>query len=176
MKQKEASVLGELEKVNEGWQLRFVRELRHSPERVWRALTEPQDLAKWFPDTIFVPKEWRVGASLHFKHEGVYAFDGEVLVYEPPRVLELRWGTDLLRFEIEPRGSGSVLTLIDTIDEVGKAARDSAGWHACLDRLEHALDGVSQPSLDDEWPALNCEYARKFGPEAATIAPPEGIG
>ena len=168
-------MLGELERVSEGWQLRFTRELRHSPERVWRALTEPQDLREWFPDTIVVPQEWRVGAKLEFKHEGVYAFDGEVLVFQPPRVLELRWGTDLIRFEIQPRGSGSVLTLIDTIDELGKAARDSAGWHVCLDRLEHALDGTPAPSMETAWPDLNKEYAKKFGRDAATIGPPEGL-
>jgi uncharacterized protein YndB with AHSA1/START domain len=166
-------VLGELERVGDLWELRFERRLRHSPERVWKALTDPEELKKWFPDTIVV-SEWRVGARLQFRHEGgLYAFDGEVLAYDPPRVLEIRWGTDRVRFEVEPAKDGSVLTLIDTIDQVGKAARDAAGWHVCLDRLEAALDGKPAPP-DDAWNDLNRDYVKKLGPEAATIGPPEG--
>jgi uncharacterized protein YndB with AHSA1/START domain len=156
------------------WELRFERRLKHSPERVWKALTEPAELKEWFPDTIVV-SEWRVGAPLQFRHEGgLYAFDGEVLAYDPPSVLEIRWGTDRVRFEVEPSKDGSMLRLIDTIDEVGKGARDAAGWHMCLDRLDAALDGDPAPAAGDEWPGLNREYVKKFGPEAATIGPPEG--
>ena len=166
-------MLGELEQVGDLWELRFERRLRQSPERVWKALTEPEELKTWFPDTIVV-SEWRVGARLQFRHEGgLYAFDGEVLAYDPPRVLEIRWGTDRVRFEVEPAKDGSVLTLIDTIDQVGKAARDAAGWHVCLDRLEAALDGKPAPP-DDAWNDLNRDYVKKLGPEAATIGPPEG--
>ena len=169
---KEANnVLGELERAGDLWELRFTRHLRHSPERVWKALTEPGELKSWFPDTIVV-HEWRVGARLEFRHEGgLYAFDGEVLVYDPPRALAIRWGTDHLRFEVEPEEDGSVLTLIDTIDERGKAARDAAGWHLCLDRFEATVDEAPAPSFDG-WKAVNREYVEKFGPEASTIGPP----
>lgn len=167
-------MLGELEKVGERYELRFERHLAHSPERVWKALTEPDELRKWFPDTIVV-KEWRVGAPLQFRHEaGIYAFDGEVVAYEPPRLLEIRWGTDKIRFEVEPTRTGSKLTLIDTIDELGKAARDGAGWHACLDALERALDGKPRPETN-VWAEVHEDYVKKFGPEASTIGPPEGI-
>ncbi|HKW68964.1 MAG TPA: SRPBCC family protein [Candidatus Dormibacteraeota bacterium] len=167
-------MLGELEPVSDRWQLRFERKLKHPPAKVWAALTQPDELRKWFPDTIVV-SEWRVGARLQFRHEGgLYAFDGEVLVHEPPRVLEFGWGTDRIRFEVAPAANGSVLTLIDTIDDVGKAARDAAGWHVCLDALEAALDGRESRSMGDAWPAINRDYITKFGPEAATIGPPQG--
>jgi len=166
-------VLGELDQVGSGWQLKFRRELAHPPARVWEALTEPDELRRWFPDEIVV-SDWRVGSRLEFKHEGKLVFDGEVLAFEPQRLIEIRWGTDRVRFEIEPHRSGTVLTLIDTIDEVGKAARDGAGWHMCLDALEAALDGQAVPSMADAWPGLNSDYAKKFGREAATIGPPEG--
>ena len=67
-----------------------------------------------------------------------------------------------------------MLTLIDTIDEVGKAARDGAGWHVCLDRLEHALDGKPASHAEEQWTTVHRDYVKKFGPEAATIGPPEG--
>jgi uncharacterized protein YndB with AHSA1/START domain len=167
-------VLGELVETGKNWQLRFKRQLRHSPARVWSALTEPDELRQWFPDTIVV-SEWRVGARLQFRHEGgAYAFDGEVLVFDPPRALEIRWGTDRVRFEVEPADDGSVLTLIDTIDELGKASRDAAGWHVCLDAFEAALDGDSAPA-QDAWKSVNRDYVKTFGAEASTIGPPEGF-
>jgi hypothetical protein len=64
-----------------------------------------------------------------------------------------------------------VLTLLDTFDEQGKAARDAAGWHVCLDALERELDVSSTP--DTGWQTLNAEYVKEFGPEASTIGPPE---
>ena len=68
-------------------------------------------------------------------------------------------------------GQDCTLTLTDTIDELGKAARDAAGWHVFLDRLEAALDGAP---TDSRWAPLNERYAQEFGPEASTIGPPSG--
>ena len=99
-------------------------------------------------------------------------FDGELLVYDPPRTLEMRWGTDILRFELRPDGAGTVLAFSDTITEVGKGARDTAGWHVCIDRLESALDGTS-PDGNPHWKLLNEMYVERFGPEASTIGPPQ---
>ena len=167
---------GELEQLSDGrWRLRFTRALAHPPEKVWRAITEPEHLAHWFPTTI--EGDRAAGAPLRFgpapgMGEG---FDGEVLAYEPPAVLEFRWGTDVLRLEVEPDGDGSRLTLLDTIDELGKAARDGAGWHTCLDQLDHHLDGTTPPwSASDRWRAVHPSYLEDFGPEAATIGPPAG--
>ena len=167
-------MIGDLAKAGEHWELRFRRELRHPVARVWEALTEPEELRKWFPDTVMV-SEWKVGAKMEFRDANarIQAFDGEVLAYDPPRLLEFRWGTDRIRFEVAPRGEGCTLTLVDTIDELGKAARDGAGWHVCLDALEHALGGTRAAAPSD-WKQLRDEYAAKFGPEAATIGPPEG--
>ena len=164
---------GTLERTPAGPRLRFTRHFAHAPEKVWRALTEPDELKAWFPDTIRVDR-WAVGAPLRFEHaEG--GFDGEVLAFDPPRLLELRWGTDTLRFEVEADGDGARLTLLDTLDVLGKAARDGAGWHTCLDLLEHRLDGSAPPwSTSDRWRAVHPGYVEALGPEAATIGPPEG--
>lgn len=168
-------VNGRLEQAGDRWRLRFTRHLAQDQETVWRALTEPEHLATWFPDGI--RGEWRVGGELRFGHIGTeQSFSGRVLAFEPPSVVEFTWGTDTLRFEVEPDGSsGSLLTLVDTFDEVGKAARDAAGWHVCLDALEQHLAGAEQPERPGErWPEVHEAYVRSFGPEAATIGPPEG--
>jgi uncharacterized protein YndB with AHSA1/START domain len=156
---------------DDNWQIRFTRSLPHPPEKVWRAITETEHLKAWFPDTVvgaFAP-----GAELRFEY-AAGSFDGRVITMDPPKLLEILWGTDTLRFELRPDGAGTELVFTDTITEVGKAARDTAGWHGCLDRLESALSG-SPSAANADWKVLNDLYAERFGPEAATIGPPEGM-
>jgi uncharacterized protein YndB with AHSA1/START domain len=44
--------IGELDRSGPRPQLRFTRALPHSPEKVWRAITEPKHRKNWFPDTV----------------------------------------------------------------------------------------------------------------------------
>jgi uncharacterized protein YndB with AHSA1/START domain len=163
---------GKLEQAGTRWRLRFTRQLAHSPQRVWSAITEPVHLAAWFPDEIVVER-WEVGAPLRFVHPSI-EFDGEVLAVQPPSLLEFRWGSDTIRLQIEPVGGGCTLTLIDTIDELGKAARDGAGWHVCLDALELDLDRKPKPWEDSaHWREVHLGYVEAFGAAAAAIGPPE---
>jgi uncharacterized protein YndB with AHSA1/START domain len=164
---------GRLEQVDGEWQVRFTRRLAHPPEKVWRALTEPEHLSTWFPTDIEGDRE--AGAKLRFvfrEDEGP-SFDGEMLTFDPPKVMELMWGTDRLRFELVPDEDGTVLTLIDAVDDLGKAARDAAGWHVCLDALEHDLRGERSPwEQTRRWKEVAPIYIERFGPEASTIGPP----
>jgi uncharacterized protein YndB with AHSA1/START domain len=169
--------LGELEQLDERPRVRFTRRFRHSPEKVWKALTDREHVNKWFPTDI--EGDWSPGAPLRFafREHDLPAFDGEVVAYDPPSRLEFRWGDELLQFELQPDGDATVLTLRVTFDEVGKVARDSGGWHQCLDILEHALDGQAPPPEDKSaWKDLFSQYTARFGPETATIGPPPGIG
>jgi hypothetical protein len=84
------------------------------------------------------------------------------------------WGTDRLRIELQADGDGTVLTLTDTFGELGKAARDAAGWHECLDRLVRTLDGDALPEWGDVWRAVHPRYVDALGPDASTIGPPAG--
>ena len=77
----------------------------------------------------------------------------------------------MLRFELHPDGTGTELVLLDLLDEKGKAARDAAGWHVCLDRLAAHLDGAGEVP---QWRDVHERYVEEFGPDAATIGPPEG--
>lgn len=185
---------GTLEQAGERWRLRFVRVLSHPPEKVWRALTEEEHLAAWFPTTIEGKLE--KGASLEFRFRGEEfpPVTGEMLECEPPRVLEFSWGfgpddtrvpeeyrdehPDRTRFELEPEdgGEGCRLTFTTTYDQVGKSARDAAGWHACLDALVERLGGEDPgDGSPQRWKTLNRRYVELFGPEAGTIGPPESM-
>jgi uncharacterized protein YndB with AHSA1/START domain len=158
-------------------QLRFTRTLPHPPAKVWRALIDDEHLAAWFPFRI--EGERAAGAPLRFIHpEGLgEPFEGEMIAFEPESALELSWRGERLRFELElePDGDGTTLTLVNTIDAVGKAARDAAGWHTCLDLLAHELDG-DEPTwtASERWGEVHPGYVDAFGPEAATIGPPAG--
>jgi hypothetical protein len=66
--------------------------------------------------------------------------------------------------------------LTDTFDERGKAARDAAGWHVKLEERAYHLDGAQPPWPEGErWHPVHQAYVKQFGPEAATIGPPEEV-
>jgi uncharacterized protein YndB with AHSA1/START domain len=165
---------GELLERDGRFELRFVRELSHPVEKVWEAVTTPEGLAAWFP--FDVVGERATGAPLRFvfrEGEGD-PFTGSMVEYTPRSAMELVWDEDeTLRLELSASGSGCVLTLINRFDEIGKAARDAAGWHACLDALEASLGGAS---IDPTrvWGEVHPQYVERFGASAATIGPPNG--
>ena len=84
--------------------------------------------------------------------------------FDPPSVMELRWEDDeTLRLGgLAASGSGCVLTLINRFDEIGKAARDAAGWHACLDALEAWLDDASV-DFSERWAEVHPGYVSSSG-------------
>jgi uncharacterized protein YndB with AHSA1/START domain len=163
---------GELLERDGRFELRFVRELGHPVARVWEAVTSPEGLSAWFP--FDVVGERRAGAALDFVFRAGEGppFSGTMLEFSPQSAMELEWeGNETLRVELRPAGDGCELTLINRFDEIGKAARDAAGWHACLDALAASLSGAS---LDTGavWSEVHPGYVDRFGPAAATIGPP----
>ena len=167
---------GRLEQVGDRWQLHFTRRLPHPPEKVWRALTEPEHLKEWFPNDI--EGERKEGATLRhvFRNDEAPDMKGEMRVFEPPAVLEFTWGDDLLRFELraEDDGKSTVLDFVDVLEDVGKAARDGAGWHVKFDALEVHLRGERVPGDEmDRWKPVHEAYVEQFPPEASTIGVPE---
>jgi uncharacterized protein YndB with AHSA1/START domain len=167
---------GRLEQVGDRWQLHFTRRLPHPPEKVWRALTEPEHLKEWFPNDI--EGERKEGATLRhvFRNDEAPVMTGEMLRFEPPAVLEFTWGDDLLRFELrgEDNDSTTVLELVDVLEDIGKGARDGAGWHVCLDALEQHLEGKATDTQNtDVWKPVHEKYVAEFPPEASTIGVPE---
>ena len=164
--------LGTLTRQGDRWMLTFTHRLAHPREKVWRAVTEPEHLAAWYPQEIV--GERRAGAPLRFVSSTGDGFDGQMRVFDPPAVMEFAWDTDLLRIELRADGAGTLLTLTDTFDELGKAARDGAGWHECLDRLAAELDGTPQRPMGETWVEVHPRYVTHLGPGAATIGPPAG--
>ncbi len=158
--------------------LRFTRTYAHPIDKVWQAVSDNEHLQAWFPHRI-IGDLLTPGAELQFESsaDGMQPFEGRVLRAEPPHLLEFMWDTDVIRFELRPDPDGCTFTLTDVISVLGKAARDGAGWHTCLDFLEATLDGVV-PSFTttERWGEVHGDYVKVFGPEASSIGPPEGYG
>jgi uncharacterized protein YndB with AHSA1/START domain len=119
-------------------ELRIERHLPHPPEKVWRAVTEPEHLKAWFP--FQVELDLRVGGAMTFRDKGM-VLHGKVLELDPPRVFAFDWQGELLRFELTPTTDGTLLVFTHAFDDGYGAASFAAGWTACLDALEDDLAG-----------------------------------
>lgn len=154
--------------------IEYRRRLEHPPEEVWRALTVPDRLAVWFPTTIDGERTAGAPLTFRFEHVEIAPMGGEMLRWDPPSLLEFTWGGDRLRFELEGDGGGTAMTFTVTLDELGKATRDGAGWHQSLEGLERALAGGGAHDYDSRrWRELRDAYAERFGPEASVLGPPQ---
>ncbi len=162
----------EVQKDGDNWTLIVVRELRHAPETVWQALTDPDHLREWAP---FDPDRNLDGAGpVKFSTAGTptpHVTDGTVLRAEAPTLLEYNWGGQQLRWQLEPHGEGTRLTLWHNIAQ-RFISWGAAGWHICFDVMDRHLAGrpigrlVAGEALQfDGWQRLNKEYARQFGVE-----------
>jgi uncharacterized protein YndB with AHSA1/START domain len=144
--------------------LRFDRVIDHPRARVWRAVTEPDELEAWFPTAVVY--EQRVGAPMQFDFGGQHGLDvwpGEVLEWDPPNVFAFAWADDVLRFELSDEGEATRLVFTHSFaHEPGKEARDAAGWEACFEAFDALLDGTDDPAVGD-WARHHDEHVELFG-------------
>ena len=154
------------------WTVILTRDLGHSVNRVWAALTEPGQLRRWAPFTadrdLAAPGEV-VLTMLDGPEDAAVELPGAVLAAEPPTLLVYRWGPDVLRWELTPTGDGTTLVLRHTLADEGMSSAVAAGWHLCLDVLDADLNGtpfgpvVGRRAQDYGWADLNQRYAEKLG-------------
>jgi len=120
--------------LEDGPSLRLERRYDQPVERVWRALTDPDELRRWFPGEL------------------------EISHADPPRMLIGSWqGDGTLRFELRPDGEGCVLTFTHGFTDRNQAALTGAGWDRCFARLDAVLAGQTM-SYDDSlaaWPQVH---------------------
>jgi uncharacterized protein YndB with AHSA1/START domain len=158
-----------VEKDGEKWTLVLVRELRHPPAMVWEALTDPAQLSEWSP--FDADRNLASTGPVKLSTVGTPApqvAESTVKRAEAPKLLEYGWGGNDLRWELEPLGSGTRLTLWHNIDR-RFIAWGAAGWHICLDVLDQLLTGeplgriVGSDAMNFDWQRLNSEYAQQLG-------------
>jgi uncharacterized protein YndB with AHSA1/START domain len=125
-----------------GPRLRLERRYDQPVERVWRALTDPDELRRWFPG------EFDISHS------------------DPPHVLVGAWqGDGTLRFELRPEGGGCVLTFTHAFGDRDQAALTGAGWDRCFARLDALLasQAMSYDTSLAAWPQVHERLAAAWG-------------
>jgi uncharacterized protein YndB with AHSA1/START domain len=157
------------------WTLILVRHLRHSPERVWQAITDPMHLREWAPFVVDGGLD-TVGATVKLTWVGnPTPQETRVTRAEVPEVLEfgdIRWELKAVRGD-----GGTRLTLWHRIDR-RFISWGAAGWHICLDVLDRFLAGAPIGSIAGVdatkfagWQRLVAEYSNQFGVEAPGWTP-----
>jgi len=154
----------QVRKEGEKWTLILVRELRHPPEKVWRALTDPVHLREWAP-FVADGNLGTVGATVILTWVGTGKPQATTVTRaDAPELLE--YGD--IRWELEALGSGTRLTLWHSIDR-RFISWGAAGWHICFDVLDCLLDGTplgriaGADAFEFGWHRLRAEYAQQFG-------------
>lgn len=159
----------QVRKDGDKWTLVLVRDLRHAPEKVWQALTDPAHLREWAPFDAD-GNLGKVGNTVNLTTVGAptpVVSETKVTRADAPRLLEYNWGGGDIRWELEALDSGTRLTLWHNIDR-RFISMGAAGWHICFDVLDQLLGGthlgriVGAEAMKYEWPRLNSEYARQF--------------
>jgi uncharacterized protein YndB with AHSA1/START domain len=127
-----------------------------APERVWSALTDPDQIAVYLGGS-HVDTTWEVGSLITWtgEYDGhAYRDSGEVLIFDEPHVLSVTHYSPLmgqedrpenyhtLVYTITPYDGGTRLSLVqdNCADEV-QSAQFSRNWQTMLDQIKNHLEG-----------------------------------
>jgi uncharacterized protein YndB with AHSA1/START domain len=143
----------------------YVTYIRTTPEKLWKALIDPEFTRKYWAET-WQESEWKPGASWRIMiPDGHVADSGEVLEIEPHRRLVLKWrnefrpelkaeGYSRLTYQLEKEGNSVKLTVIHEIDKEGSKFIEavSSGWPHILASLKSLLETGESLEETREWP------------------------
>jgi uncharacterized protein YndB with AHSA1/START domain len=163
----------QIRKDGEKWTLILARELRHSPEKVWQALTDPAEVVEWAP-FVADGNLGTAGSTVNLTWVGTgRSVETRVTRAEAPRFLE--FGD--IRWELTASRGGTHLTLWHNIDR-RFIAWGAAGWHIAFDVLDRLLSGTpigrsaaGNAMKSSGWQRLTGEYAKQLGVEAPNVRP-----
>jgi uncharacterized protein YndB with AHSA1/START domain len=143
----------------------YVTYIRTTPEKLWRALTEPE-FTRQFWYGAHQDCDWTVGSPWKLIiPDGRIADSGEVLEVEKPHRLVLSWrneftdmreeGYSRLTYLIEPQGEIVKLTVTHEMDREGSKliAAVSNGWPTILASLKSLLETGASFEATRRWPA-----------------------
>ena len=138
--------------------LRFERTLAYSVARVWRAISEPAELERWFPAAA----DWTPATGETFEAAGA---TGEVTEVDAPHRLAWTYAGDQYSFELAAQEDGCRLIFTHVFDDRALAAQTAAGWETYLSRLEPHLAGghLSEGEAHEPWGEVHERYAERFG-------------
>lgn len=139
--------------------LRFERDFDRPAARVWRALTDNDQLRHWMPCTIDGPREAGANVRVPFARDVAEKYSiadaelaGRILEWDPPRLFSWMWDTDTLIFELTPTASGTHLRFTTWVLQGPTLDQIAAGYHVCFDQLEQLIDTDNPPPFVDQVP------------------------
>lgn len=130
------------------------------PERVFRALTDPGELKRWFNSGECPVKFWKMDARLGGRyryatekgtvvvnHVSEFECGGEITEYDPPRALAYTWianwhddkaSRTIVRWELTPNAGGTQVKVTHSgLSNEPVARKDySGGWPGVVESLK----------------------------------------
>jgi uncharacterized protein YndB with AHSA1/START domain len=143
--------------------LEIERHLEAPPARIWRAVTEPDELRVWLARADI---DLRVGGRIVLEFENdPNVMDGAITELREGEVIEYTWpesGThSVVRFELSPEGAGTRLRLVHTFRKVHDVSSYGAGWHHHLELLAAQASGQRRDWDWNRYHELKAEYERR---------------
>jgi uncharacterized protein YndB with AHSA1/START domain len=133
-------------------------DLAAGPERVFRALTSPDEITVWWVRPgVFDTRKWSGDVSVGgtWQASGVgggrpYALEGQFLEVDPPRKLVHTWraagapgGATTVSYLLDPLETGTRITLRHSGFTSPESCRNTAiGWETSFAKLEERLSGA----------------------------------
>ncbi|WP_126972677.1 SRPBCC family protein [Gynurincola endophyticus] len=133
--------LGKISKENEGYKVIFDRILLHPVDRVWKAITDPDQLKYWFTDITF---DFRPGGQIvfQFRDEEKTKSYGEIVSIDVPNRFVWTWEGELAVWELTALDEYTT-RLLFTYSKINGdyAVNVASGFHDILQLLENRLAG-----------------------------------
>lgn len=127
--------------------------IKATPQRVFQALTEKEDLERWF--LVKADLDLRPGGAIRFEWGPGMVEVGKILVLEPPHRLSYSWeafeaGPTTITFELAAENDGTRLHLIHSGIGQGEDwdnyySSVSSGWNAHFKDLTSWLETGTCP-------------------------------
>jgi len=147
---------------NGEYTMTFERRFAHPIARVWSALTEPDQLAKWF-----FPLEGTLAAGesivIPWDETGLQS---RIVAFEPPRLIAWTWHElgdpeSIVRWELFEEGDSTRFMLTHNLPVLGanEPSDTLAGWHEHVDTLVDLLAGRERAWSTETWRSLKDVYA-----------------
>ncbi len=154
----EPTAYGTLQTIDGRPVLRFERTLAYPVERVWRAVSEPAELERWFPAAV----DWTPEVGETFEAGGATL---EVTEVDAPHRLTWVYADQRQGFELADQAEACRLIFTHVIDDPALAAQTATGWETYLSRLEPHLAGehVSEEVAHEQWAEIHERYAERLG-------------
>jgi uncharacterized protein YndB with AHSA1/START domain len=153
--------------------LQYKRRLPHSPELIWKAITDPKEVTVWFNTTAKI--DARPGGTLEYIAVPVgFRRTGRILAWDPPRVFEHEWHIDphpqfpkgdtesVIRWELVRDSNDTIVTMTHRRLAKDTSLRFAVGWHAFLDRLAVRLNGENLPDQKERSAAVAGLYTAQY--------------